>query len=104
MESNPHVRAWSYSLHEVWQISFILSTIMLSTFKSTISDLTLVIQALKQFQGFSKSFKGCAIALYSSELAWQHGWQRSTAELHLYAIAQERTQGFAHPVGLGGEG
>ncbi len=75
----------------VWQISF-----MLSTFKSTIPDLTLVIQALEQFQDFSKNIKECAIALYSSELALQHGWQQLTAELHVYAIA--------HLAGLGGQG
>ena len=70
------------------------SSFMLSTFKSTIPDLTLVIQAIEQFQGFSKNIKVCAIALYASELALQHGWQQSTAELHLYAIA--------HLAGLGG--
>ena len=67
---------------------------MLSTFKSTIPDLTLVIQALEQFQGFSINIKGCAIALYASELALQHGWEQSTTEIHLYAIA--------HLAGLGG--
>ena len=60
---------------------------MISNFKSTIQDLALVIQALEQFQGFSKNIKGCAIALYTSELALQHGWQQTNAELHLYVIA-----------------
>ena len=60
---------------------------MVSNFKSTIQDLTLVIQALEQFQGFTKNIKGFAIALYTSELALQHGWQQSTGELHLYVIA-----------------
>jgi hypothetical protein len=66
---------------------------MVSTFKSTIPDFTLVIQALEGFKDFPVNIKGCAIALYASELAWQRGWQ-TNAELHLYAIA--------HPAGLGG--
>ena len=70
------------------------SSFMLSDFKSTIPDLTLVIQALERFKDFPVNIKGCAIALYASELAWQRGWQQSTAELHLYAIA--------HLAGLGG--
>jgi hypothetical protein len=69
---------------------------MISNFKSTIQDLALVIQALDQLQGFFKNIKGCAIALYASELALQHGWQQTNAELHLYAIT--------YLVGLGGEG
>ncbi len=69
---------------------------MLSNVELVIPDLTLIIQALEQFQGFSKNIKECAIALYSSELAWQQGWQQSTVELHLYVIA--------HLAGLGGEG
>jgi hypothetical protein len=69
---------------------------MVSNFKSTIQDLTLVIQALDQVQDFSINIKGCAIALYSLEIAWRHGWQQSTAELHLYAIT--------HLALLGGEG
>lgn len=68
---------------------------MVSNVELAIPDLTLVIQALEKFQGFSINIKDCAIALYSSELAWQHGWQQSTVELHLYAIA--------HLAGLGGE-
>ena len=63
------------------------SSFMLSNFKSTIPDLTLVIQALEQFQDFSRNIKGCAITLHSSEIAWQHGWQQTNAELHLYVIA-----------------
>jgi hypothetical protein len=68
---------------------------MLSTFKSTNPDLTLVIQALEQFQGFSKNIQACAIALHAQELGIN--------SLHYYAIAQARTQGFAHLAGLGGE-
>lgn len=60
---------------------------MVSNFELTIPDLTLVIQALEQFQDFPINIKRCAITLYSSELASMHGWQQSTAELHLYAIA-----------------
>lgn len=69
---------------------------MVSSFELSIPDLTLVIQALEQFQEFPINIKRCAIALYSSELAFIHGWQQSTAELHLYAIALH--------AGLGGEG
>jgi hypothetical protein len=60
---------------------------MVSSFELSIPDLTLVIQVLKQFQDFSTDVKRCAITLYASELASMHGWQQSTAELHLYAIA-----------------
>lgn len=52
-----------------------------------IPDLTVVIQALEQFRDFQPNIKGCAIALYSSQLASQHGWEQSTAEFHLYVIA-----------------
>jgi hypothetical protein len=80
--------------------NFIISNVNLA-----IPDLTLVIQALEQFQGFSKNIKECAIALYASELALQHGWQQSTAEFHVYAIAQARpVTGFTHLAGLGGQG
>lgn len=82
MGINYRARAWSYSPHWSVAISF-----MLSTFKSTIPDLTLVIQALERFKDFPVNIKGCAIALYASELALQHGWQQTNAELHLYAIA-----------------
>ena len=60
---------------------------ILPNVKLAIPDLTLVIQALEQFQGFSKNIKECAIALYSSELALLYDWQQLTAELHVYAIA-----------------
>ena len=69
---------------------------MLSTFKSTVPDSTLVIQALKRFKDFPVNIKECAITLYASELALQHGWQQTNAELYLYAIT--------YLVGLGGEG
>ncbi len=69
---------------------------MVSSFELSIPDLTLVIQVLKQFQDFPINIKQYAIALYASELALQYGWQQSSAELHLYAIA--------HLAGLGGEG
>ncbi len=55
--------------------------------KLAIPDLTLVIQALEKFQGFSINIKECAITLYASELALLYGWQQLTAELHVYAIA-----------------
>ena len=58
--------------------------------------LTSVIEALRSFQDYKPNIRAAAIALYSSELALQHGWQQLTAELHVYAIA--------HLAGLGGQG
>ncbi len=69
---------------------------MVSNVELAIPDFTLVIQAIEQFQDFSINIKRYALALYASELALQQGWQQSTTELHLYAIA--------HLAGLGGEG
>ncbi|MGL4621488.1 MAG: hypothetical protein ACRCZS_20915 [Chroococcidiopsis sp.] len=58
-----------------------------STSITEIYCLTSVIEVLQAFQDFEPSVRRSAIALYSSELASMHGWQQSTAELHLYAIA-----------------